>query len=99
MDADDSVAGFSSAVGVCLEEAIRNFRAGDPDAATVSLAESVELCERYPAYAMFRSADLGSSLQSIVHGFISNAIAKGRSGPQMLDLLARIQAITQRALH
>jgi len=99
MDADDSVAAFSSAVGECLEEAIRNFKAGNPDAAAVSLAESVELCEQHPTYALFRSADLGSSLQKVVHGFISNAIARGRSGPRMLNLLARIQAISQLSLH
>ena len=99
MDADDSVAAFVSAVGECLEEAIRNFKAGDPDAATASLAESVALCERHPAYAMSRSADLGSSLQRVVHGLISNAIARGRSGPEMLDLLARIEAISQNPLH
>ena len=99
MDADDSVAAFSSAVGECLEEAIRNFRAGDPDSAAASLAESVELCEQHPAYAMSRSADLGSSLQKVVHGFISNAIAKGRSGPEMRDLLRRIEAISQYPLH
>jgi hypothetical protein len=96
---DDSFIAFFSAVGDCLEIAVRHFKAGNPDAAAVSLAQSVELCEQNPAYAMFRSADLGSSLQSVVHGCISNAIAKGRSGPRMLDLLARIQAISQRPLH
>ena len=99
MDADDSVAAFVSAVGECLEEAIRNFKAGNPDAATASLAKAVELCEQHPAYAMFRSADLGSSLQRVVHGFISNAIARGRSGPEMLDLLRRIEAISRLPMH
>ena len=99
MDADESVAAFISAVGECLEEAIRSFKAGKPDAASASLAEAVKLCEQHPAYAMFRSAELGSSLQRVVHGLISNAIARGRSGPEMLDLLRRIEAISQAPIH
>jgi hypothetical protein len=95
----DAVTVFYRAVGECLEDAVRHFKAGDPDAAAVSLADAVALCEQHPTYATHRNSDLGSSLQKIVHGCISNAIAKGRSGFKMLELLARIQAIPQIRLH
>ena len=90
---------FSDAVGACLEEAVHNFKAKDIAAATRSLANAVELCERHPVHATYRSADLGSSLQKVVHGIISNAIARGRSSPEMLELLTRIETVSRFPVH
>jgi hypothetical protein len=99
MKEDDPISTFFEAVGECLEVAVRHFKAGDPNAAAASLSDAVELCEQHPAYAMHLSPDLRSSLQKVVHGCISNAIAKGHSGPKMLALLARIEAIPQIQRH
>ena len=90
---------FFEAVGACLDEAVHNFKAKDIAAATRSLANAVELCESHPTYATYRSANLGSSLQKVVHGIITNAIARGRSGPEMLELLTRIEAVSQFPFH
>lgn len=96
---EDPVIAFFSAVGEHLEEAIRNFKTGDSETAIPAMERAVELCEEHPTYAVLQYAELGSSLQKVVLGCISNAIAKGRSGAKMTELRTRIAAIDEFGLH
>lgn len=96
---EDSVATFFTAVGNRLEDAVRNFKAGNSEAAIREMEGAVELCEEHPPYAIVETVALGSSLQKVVHGCISNAIAKGRTGANITELLARIEAVARPPLH
>jgi hypothetical protein len=95
-DAPDSQ--IFGAVGVCLEEAIRHFKAGIDEPAIRALESAVTLCEGNPAYCLAESAELGSSLHKVVRGCISNAIARGRSGV-IEDLLVRLDQLSQYRVH
>jgi hypothetical protein len=98
-DADDPVLTFFTAVSDQLEEAVENFKARRKEAAIDALEKAVELCEKNPAYALRPSEDLGSSLHQVVHGCISNAIAKGHANLKTWELLARIEDIKHSGIH
>lgn len=96
---DDPVTVFFTAVGNRLEDCVRHFKADNEQAALVAMEQAVALCESNPSYAVAPNVNLCSNLLRVVHACISNAIAKGRTSPKMMDLLARIEAIGHLAIH
>ena len=98
-EGDDFVIAFFAAVGDRLEDCVRHFKADNEQAALIAMEQAVTLCESNPSYALASNAELGSSLQRVVHACIRNAIARGRTSANIDELLARIEAVGQRALH
>jgi hypothetical protein len=98
-ESGDPVIAFFAAIGDRLEDCVRHFKADNEQGALVAMEQAVALCESNPSYAVTPNAELGSSLRRVVHACISNAIAKGRSSSKMAELLTRIEAVAERAIH
>jgi hypothetical protein len=90
---------FRTKIGALLEVAAGLFKAQQADDAIELLANAVELCEQNPVYALRHSAQLGSSLRQVVHGFVANALAKRGNNPKLRELLARVEAVQRSTIH
>ena len=96
---EDAAVAFVAAVSARLDEYVWNIQSRNDDAAVRAMEVTVALCEQHPAYAVRPSPRLGSSVQKVISGCLSNAIAKGRGGPKMSDLLVRINEVGRSRVH
>ena len=77
---------FYETVSEQLEQCARHFKAGRREEAADCLENAVTLCESNPAYAPCHVIAFGASLHQVVHGIVSNAVVKGRSGERMIRI-------------
>jgi hypothetical protein len=99
LDDAQQMEAFVARLGALLEAASAHFKAGTVDDAIEFLQAAVEICEENPSFALRPYENLGASLQQVVHGCVSNALAKRLSHGRLIELLTRIEAVRQATIH